>query len=90
VSSPEPIRSIVYKKLSAMRSAVDAYVVQSSVLLYRTRRFFFSRTVIDGNNQTSKLYANKTSVTTIGCSVTTDILTVNNKYLSHNTQVKII
>ena len=64
-----------------MRSAVNTYVVQSTVLLYRTRRFC-SRTVIDGNNQTLKLYANKTSVATIGCSVTTDILTVNNTYLS--------
>jgi len=85
----KPIRSIVHKKkLSMMRSAVDAYAIQSSVLLYRTRHFC-SRTVIDGKNQTLKLYANKTSVTAFGCSVTSDILTVNNTYLPH-TQVKII
>ena len=54
------IRSIVYKKNSSVRSAVDAYAVQSNVLLYRTRRFC-SRTVIDGKNQTLKLYANNKS-----------------------------
>lgn len=89
MSSPETyLIHCIQKILCDEKCSRCIYVVQSSVLLYRTRRFC-SRTVIDGNNQTLKLYANKTSVATIGCSVTTDILTVNDAYLSH-TQIKII